>query len=308
MLGLAAVAACEGSDDAAAVRNRPGSPTPSATREEPGAVQKRSSRRTVRPPRPRHRLSDAPRRLAEELAGVHKQLRSEIRGWLNEGGKLSGSRVRSITLHALKQQRIYRKLARDLPLARKVVRFLRGPLTETARANILAGHKLAELVTPVKPPVRLKTSRPESPHSLKRFHRSAGRRFGLPWQVLAAVNFVETRFGRILGPSSSGALGPMQFLPSTWARYSNGGDIIDPRDSIMAAGRYLSASGAPERMRDALFAYNRSDAYVEAILLYAKEIRKDPSNFYSYYFWQVFVATTQGDVQLTGPGSRRRLE
>ncbi|HWL66263.1 MAG TPA: lytic transglycosylase domain-containing protein, partial [Actinomycetota bacterium] len=131
------------------------------------------------------------------------------------------------------------------------------------------------------------------------------RRFDVPWEVLAAVNAVETRFGRILGPSSAGALGPMQFMPATWEQYGAGGDIMDPHDSIIAAARYLSASGAPERMDDALFAYNRSNHYVDAILGYANQIMRDPRYYYTYYFWEVFLRTTKGDVQYTGPGRDR---
>jgi membrane-bound lytic murein transglycosylase B len=123
--------------------------------------------------------------------------------------------------------------------------------------------------------------------------------------VLASVNFVESKFGRLLGPSSAGAQGPMQFIPSTWDAYGNGGDINDPHDAIVAAARYLNASGAPEDMRGALHAYNRSWAYVDAILIYAREIKRDPRNFLSYYFWQVYVRTTEGDMQLTGPGRDR---
>ena len=98
----------------------------------------------------------------------------------------------------------------------------------------------------------------------------------------------------------------MQFMPATWDAYGNGGDIMDPRDSILGAARYLRASGAPGDMRGALFAYNRSYAYVDAIQIYAREIKRDPRNFYAYYFWQVFVRTTKGDVQLTGPGRDNR--
>jgi hypothetical protein len=60
-------------------------------------------------------------------------------------------------------------------------------------------------------------------------------------------------------------------------------------------------------MRDALFAYNPTEPYVNAIQIYARQIRSDPLNFYMYYFWQVFVSTEKGDVQLTGPGTRRDL-
>ena len=98
-------------------------------------------------------------------------------------------------------------------------------------------------------------------------------------------------------------MGPMQFIPATWAAYGNGGNINDPHDSIMGAARYLSASGAPERMADALFAYNRSSDYVKAIEIYARQMAHHPSAFAAYYHWQVYVLTKNGDLQLSGPGS-----
>ena len=78
---------------------------------------------------------------------------------------------------------------------------------------------------------------------LKRFYREAERRYGVDWEYLAAINLVETAFGRIRGTSVAGAQGPMQFLPTTWDIYGEGGDINDPHDAILAAGRLLRANG-----------------------------------------------------------------
>ncbi|MEA2460051.1 MAG: hypothetical protein QOH90_228, partial [Actinomycetota bacterium] len=70
----------------------------------------------------------------------------------------------------------------------------------------------------------------------------------------------------------------------------------------MGAANYLHASGAPDDYRNALYAYNHSDAYVDGILVYAHRMMHDPRWFFTYYSWQVFVITTRGDVRLTGPG------
>ena len=75
--------------------------------------------------------------------------------------------------------------------------------------------------------------------------KAAGTRYGIPWTVLAAIGQVESGFGANDGPSSAGALGPMQFEPSTWALYGEGGNIMDPADAIPAAARLLVANGAP---------------------------------------------------------------
>ena len=124
------------------------------------------------------------------------------------------------------------------------------------------------------------------------------------WHVLAAVNFVESAFGRMRSPSSAGALGPMQFMPPTWRAYGLGGNVFRPRDAIMGAANYLSASGAPRDYWGALYHYNHSASYVEAVLRYAAEMKRDVRSFYAYYSWQVFVRTPSGLRRLTGPRLR----
>ena len=272
----------------------PASPSPSPMPEGPGTVEGYA---------PNAHLPDTPAGLADALEKVHSDLARDIRGWLTAGGALDTRRARHIELAALFQQRIYRKLVRDPGLARRVLTRFGGSLKQTARTNVAAGHRLSADLAPVKPPVRLRTAEPAPPRKLLAFYDLAERRFGVPSTVLASVNFVETRFGRVLGPSSAGALGPMQFLPSTWERYGAGGDILDPHDAILGAARYLRASGALTDIRSALYAYNRSDDYVDSVLDYANEMERRPNAFYEYYFWQVFVRTTKGDVQLTGPGA-----
>jgi len=116
--------------------------------------------------------------------------------------------------------------------------------------------------------------------------------------VLAAINLVETRMGRIVGPSSAGAQGPMQFLPATWARYGEGGDIHDARAAIAAAARLLAANGAARDLSSALYHYNPSVHYVRGVLAFAAAIASDIRTFYGYYGWRVYAATTAGTFML----------
>jgi len=96
--------------------------------------------------------------------------------------------------------------------------------------------------------------------------KKAGAEYNVPWTVLAAIGKVESGFGQNDGPSSAGALGPMQFEPSTWALYGDGGNIMDPADAIPAAARLLAANGAPGNLQQAVFAYNHSGSYVTDVL------------------------------------------
>lgn len=240
--------------------------------------------------------------LATELEDVSRDLRRHVREWV-AAGMPPGPDARPVQLRAIRQQRIYRRLLDRPRAARRVFALLPTRLDTFAQNTVLAGFRLRSLVTPLDDPPDWKIHRPAPARELLRYYKKAGRRFDIPWQTLASINFVESRFGRILGPSSAGARGPMQFIPATWAAYGNGGDINDPRDSIMGAARYLAASGAPERMNEALFAYNRSSNYVAAIKIYARQMTNHPIAFAAYYYWQVYVLTKDGDLQLSGPGA-----
>ncbi len=106
--------------------------------------------------------------------------------------------------------------------------------------------------------------------------QAAGHTYDIPWQVLAAINEVETDYGRDLSLSSAGAEGWMQFIPSTWAMYgvdANGdgyADPYNPADAIFAAARYLHAAGGARHIDAAIFAYNHSQSYVASVLLRAQ--------------------------------------
>ena len=102
--------------------------------------------------------------------------------------------------------------------------------------------------------------------------QAAGDTYGIPWQVLAAINKVETNFGQNLGPSSAGAVGWMQFMPSTWARWgtdANGDGIADPdnpTDAIFSAARYLAGCGGQFDIARAVYCYNHASWYVSEVL------------------------------------------
>ena len=122
----------------------------------------------------------------------------------------------------------------------------------------------------------------EIPPFLLPIYQSCGTEYGIPWQVLAGINKIETAFGTNLNVSSAGAEGWMQFIPSTWQAYgvdanSDGRkDPYNPVDAICAAARYLRAAGGDKDLRQAIFAYNHADWYVDEVLLYANQYGKLP--------------------------------
>jgi photosystem II stability/assembly factor-like uncharacterized protein len=121
-----------------------------------------------------------------------------------------------------------------------------------------------------------------TPPFLLPIYLAAAERYAVPWQVLAAINEVESDYGYDLGVSSAGAEGWMQFLPEEWSAYgvdANGAGVRDPynpADAIFAAARYLQAAGAAHDLRGAIYAYNHSSGYVESVLLRARLLGKTP--------------------------------
>jgi Transglycosylase SLT domain len=253
-------------------------------------------------PSPGRGIPRDPAALARDLVTTTFALRDAIDAWTEAADPSSGGAPQEVVLLGLYQQRIYRLLARNESLYERTLPRLRGRLREHAKANVTAARELFSIVRPISRPSRFRTGPPKPAGVLLRWFRKAERRFGVDWELLAAVMYVESKFGRVRSASTAGAQGPMQFIPSTWAAYGMGGDIHDPHDAIMGAANYLHHSGSPTNDRRALFAYNHSTAYVDAILRYAGQMKRDPRNYYGYYSWQVFVLTTSGDRRLTGPG------
>jgi murein DD-endopeptidase MepM/ murein hydrolase activator NlpD len=130
----------------------------------------------------------------------------------------------------------------------------------------------------VPTPISQAPARPQSLTFLQltSLWQQAGRGYGIPWQVLAAINKVESNFGRNMGPSSAGAVGWMQFMPSTWDRWGMDADadgIADPwnaTDAIYSAARYLAAAGGRDDIARAVLAYNHAQWYVDEVLQLSK--------------------------------------
>jgi len=122
----------------------------------------------------------------------------------------------------------------------------------------------------------------EIPPFLLPIYQACGTEYGIPWQVLAAINKLETNFGTNMGPSTAGAIGWMQFLPSSWQAYgldANGDgrkDPYNPVDAICAAAHLLKISGGTKNLYQAIFTYNHADWYVQEVLATARAYGKLP--------------------------------
>ena len=298
-----AAPACSGSDPA------PSSPDPNAMGPTgsvagPSATGHSGTAETAEAglPDPEAWIPREPGALAADLEATRRARRQSIERWIASGGPDAWPPPEDVELLTLHEQLIYRVLAANDRLAKQVLRRLDKGVAGEARANVLAGGALYDHFSPVKTLPDFRMRSPEPADTLRAYFEEGERRFGVHWQLLAAVMLIETRMGRIVSNSSAGAQGPMQFIPSTWAAYGLGGDVRDDHDAVLGAANYLSANGAPNEDRNALFHYNPVPAYVTAVTRYAKAMEKDPDLFYAYYNWQVFVRTTRGDVRLTGPG------
>jgi len=208
----------------------------------------------------------------------------------------------AITSIAHQQQVIYRVLSHRSDLSDQV----RSKLDDrwrwvfdqhiSARRSFLAMHRGP--ASSRLPAWRIQT--PAPPDQLLKAYRSASASTGIDWEVLAAVNLVETGMGRIDGISVANAQGPMQFLPTTWTEpgIGLGGDIRDPWDAIHAAARYLVRRGGLQDIRKGLWGYNNSDHYGKAVVHYADLLKRDPFAYRGLYHWQIHYASSAGDLWL----------
>ncbi len=124
----------------------------------------------------------------------------------------------------------------------------------------------------------------EIPPFLLPIYQACGTEYGIPWEVLASINKIESGFGTNMGPSSAGAVGWMQFLPSSWEAFgldANGDgkkDPYNPVDAICAAAHYLKLGGGSKDLYNAIYSYNHADWYVQEVLGYARAYGKLPTD------------------------------
>ena len=142
------------------------------------------------------------------------------------------------------------------------------------------------------------------PPFLLPIYQAAGVEYGIRWEVLAAINEIETDYGRNLSVSTAGALGWMQFMPGTWATYgvdaNNDGrkDPYNPVDAIFAAARYLKAAGGDTNLQGAIFSYNHAQWYVDSVMQRAASLAALPSDLIG-----ALTGLTMGRFPVTGATS-----
>ena len=199
------------------------------------------------------------------------------------------------------QQVIYRVLSADVPRSQQILAALPQRWRSVAERHLAARREFLRMSRGRRPSMlpAWRIIQPEPAEQLIAYYKKAEAATGIDWEVLAAVNLVETGMGRIDGVSVANAQGPMQFLPTTWAEAGIGkGDIRDPHDAIQAAARYLVRRGGLQDIRRGLWGYNNSDYYGKAVMLYASLIKEDPSAYTGLYHWEIHFNADAGDLWL----------
>jgi membrane-bound lytic murein transglycosylase B len=232
------------------------------------------------------RLASDPAQLADDLVADEQALRDP------------SAAEAALVAAARREQAAYRAIGRHAEWDAITRPRIPQSLLEVYDRNVDARRQLAAMAH-VKDTLPAWSIEPPPPaDELLGYYHEAESESGVGWNYLAAINLIESRFGSIVGVSVAGAQGPMQFLPSTFAAYGQGGDIHSPRDSIMAAGRYLAAHGFGNDRDNAIYQYNHAHEYVQAVNQYAALLAGDPAAFAGYYRWDVYYYTTAGDVLL----------
>ncbi|WP_163747667.1 lytic transglycosylase domain-containing protein [Mycolicibacterium helvum] len=279
MLAVAACAPSPAPPSATSASHAPASSMPAVALDSPTAPA------DAAPAGAQPRLAPDPAQLADDLVADELAIRDP------------STPEPALVAAARRQQVAYRAIGRHPEWDGTIRPKIPAELVEAYDRNVDARRQLASMahVRDTLPAWRIVAPAPAD--ELLGYYHEAEAASGVGWNYLAAINLVETRLGSIVGLSTAGADGPMQFLPSTFAGYSEGGDIRSPRDSIMAAGRYLAANGFTTDPDHAIYRYNHSDAYVAAVKDYAA-VLADPASFAGFYRWDVYCVTVDGDVVL----------
>jgi membrane-bound lytic murein transglycosylase B len=227
----------------------------------------------------------SPQDVGSRLSQTDAALRSAIDDWRAGGDPPASAPPQAVLDQAEALQADARYLTAHSNLAERVLPLLPARLASQLRRLTTAQSDLLRLSKGARQR-HLKVGSPPPLADLVAFYREASSRYRVAWNYLAAIHLVETKFGRVKSDSVAGAKGPMQFIPSTWRIYGNGGNIQDPHDAILGAANLLHHNGAPPQYGQALRAYNPSGLYVDAVTKYAKEIAANPYAIYYLYCWQ----------------------
>ncbi|MGA8328614.1 MAG: lytic transglycosylase domain-containing protein [Mycobacterium sp.] len=232
------------------------------------------------------RLAGEPAQVADDLVADEHALRDP------------STAEPALTAAAHRQQAAYRAIGRHPEWDATTRPRIPAELVDSYDRNIDARRQLDAMTSARTTLPAWRIVPPAPADQLLGFYHDAESQTGVGWNYLAAINLIETRLGSVDGVSTADAQGPMQFLPATFAAYGQGGDIHSPHDSIVAAGRYLAASGFATDRDHAIYRYNHASQYVHAVDQYAALIAGDPAAFASYYRWDVYCRTNAGDVLL----------
>jgi membrane-bound lytic murein transglycosylase B len=227
----------------------------------------------------------SPEALSAEISANDAAMREAIDAWRAAGDPPTGSPPEEVAAPARYFEEVARMLASHPNLAKATIALLPPALASEVRELTRAARSLRKL-SHGTPPRKLKTAPPKPLADLIGYYGEARQRYGIGPHYLAAVHLVETKFGKVKSNSVAGARGPMQFIPSTWRIYGMGGNIKDDHDAILAAANLLRHSGAPRSYSRALYSYNPSRLYVDAVQRYAKLIVRDPYALYFLYCWE----------------------
>jgi hypothetical protein len=232
------------------------------------------------------RLAADPARLADDLVADEQVLHDP------------SAAESTLVTAARRQQAAYRAIGKHPEWDAITRSRIPSALLGTYDLNVDARRQLLAMTPPKNTVPPWHIAAPAPADELLGYYHDTEAATGVGWNYLAAINLIETRLGSIDGLSTAGAQGPMQFLPSTFAAYGDGGDVHSPRDAILAAGRYLAANDFAAEHDRAIYRYNHAAEYVRAVNDVASVLAADPNAFVGYYRWDVYYNTTAGDVLL----------